>query len=327
MKVLLIRFSSIGDIVLTSPVARCLKLQTGATVHFLTKQAFQSLLASNPHIDQVHSFDKDIQQVIPKLKAEQFDYIIDLHNNLRSLRVKLALGRPSSSFRKLNLEKWLLVNIGVNFLPQKHIVDRYLDAASHLGIANDNAGLDHFIPEKAQVKLDTFGDNLSAGSYTAFAIGATHFTKRLPPAKMLEICQQLQRPMVLLGGNAVLESGNWLAEQLGSHVVNLCGKLSLQESASVINQAAVVLTHDTGMMHIAAAFKKPVVSVWGSTVPEFGMYPYYPSELNLNSTIEVKGLSCRPCSKIGHTSCPKKHFRCMEEIDAESVVEAVEQYY
>ena len=131
MKILLIRFSSIGDIVLTTPVARCVKQQLGAEVHFLTKKAFSGLIATNPNIDKVFSFDKEVTEVLPALKAERYDYVIDLHHNLRSMRVKLALGRPSASFNKLNFEKWLLVNTGINFLPDTHIVHRMQNQSRH----------------------------------------------------------------------------------------------------------------------------------------------------------------------------------------------------
>ncbi len=319
MKVLLIRFSSIGDIVLTTPVARCLKKQLGAEVHFLTKRAFSSLLGPNPHIDKIFSFEKGLNAVLPALKAEKYDCVIDLHNNLRSMWVKLALGRPASSFNKLNLEKWLLVNLGIHLLPDAHIVQRYLAATAHLGIEYDGQGLDHFIPESEKVALQQASKKLLKGQFIAFVIGATHATKRMPLEKMLELCQNLQRPVAVLGGRSEIEAGKYLAENGGGHVVNLCGQLSIHQSASVIEQSAGVITHDTGLMHIAAALRKPMVSVWGSTVPAFGMYPLYPDGMDLNTTAEVKGLHCRPCSKIGHKTCPKGHFRCMQELDIQGI--------
>ncbi len=319
MKILLIRFSSIGDIVLTTPVARCLKQQLGAEVHFLTKQAFSSLISPNPNIDKVFSFEKELNQVLSDLKAEKYDHVIDLHNNLRSMRVKLALGRPASSFNKLNFEKWLLVNLGINFLPDIHIVQRYLAAAKHLGIEYDGQGLDHFIPASEVIDVQQLSTPLLKGKFIAFVVGATHATKRMPVEKMLEVCQNLQQPIAVLGGKAENIAGQYLADNGGGNVVNLCGQLSIHQSASVIEQSAAVLTHDTGLMHIAAALKKPVVSVWGSTVPQFGMYPLYPDGTDLNTTMEVKYLKCRPCSKIGHNACPKGHFRCMLDQNVQEI--------
>lgn len=324
MKILLLRFSSIGDIVLTTPVARCLKRQLGAEVHFLTKAPFTSILTPNPNIDRVFSFKKEITEVIPALREQRYDWIIDLHNNLRSLRLKWALGRPARSFSKLNFEKWLLVNMGIDRLPNVHIVHRYLDTARHLEVKYDGRGLDYFIPPEEEVNVPELSPLLSSGNYFAFVIGATHATKRLPADKIIAICRSLHRPVVLLGGGAEAETGNFIARNTGEHVVNLCGKLSLHQSASVVRQAAAVATHDTGLMHVAAAFGKKIVSIWGNTIPKFGMYPFYPEGENHNITIEQTGLKCRPCSKIGYARCPKNHFLCMNTLDIVQICSALE---
>lgn len=322
MKILLIRFSSIGDIVLTTPVARCLKLQLGAEVHYLTKKSFSNILTPNPHIDRVWSFDKSPKEVLAELKLQQFDAVIDLHHNFRSLQVKLALGRPSSSFNKLNWEKWLLVNTGINQLPKQHIVDRYLQTAHHLGIQNDGAGLDHFIPADQEVAPADIHQGLSGSPFIALVIGATHFTKRMPREKILEICQAVEKPLVILGGKAEAADGAFLQDN-APKVINLCGQLSLHQSASMVRQAEKVITHDTGLMHIAAAFHKEIISIWGNTTPDFGMYPYYPNGANLNTSMEVQGLGCRPCSKIGHQACPKRHFKCMNDQDISRIIALV----
>jgi ADP-heptose:LPS heptosyltransferase len=327
MKILLIRFSSIGDIVLTTPVSRCLKNQLGAEVHYLTKKMFSGLLEPNSTIDKVYSFEKEVSEVLPALRAERYDIVLDLHHNLRSLHVKWALGRPSAAFQKLNMEKWLLVHTGINRMPDKHIVHRYLETAKHLGVVYDGLGLDHCIPKEAMVAVDTLSPMLQKDRYTAFVIGATHATKRMTREKMVQICRQLQHPVAILGGKAEADDGQFLADHSLGMAVNLCGKLTLQQSASVVDQSAVVLTHDTGLMHIAAALHKRVVSVWGSTVPAFGMYPFYPEGMHLNTSIEITGLSCRPCSKIGHPSCPQGHFRCMVDLDAHQISKTINSIY
>jgi ADP-heptose:LPS heptosyltransferase len=319
LKVLVLRFSSIGDIVLTTPVVRCLKQQTSATVHFLCKEAFRSVVEANPHIDRVFTFQKNVSEVIPALKAEKYDLVVDLHRNLRSMQVKWSLGRPSRTFDKLNFEKWLLVNLKINRLPDVHIVDRYMAAVKSLGVRYDGQGLDFFIPEGHDWRNSAQAQRMPAAPYTAFVIGATHATKRLPEEKMVDICRQVKQPLVLLGGKSEAETGARVAMAAGAHVIDLCGQLSLYESASVVRDAAQVLTHDTGLMHIAAAFRKPVISVWGNTVPEFGMYPFYPTGANRNTSFEVNGLSCRPCSKIGFEKCPKGHFSCMNGIANEAL--------
>ena len=333
MKILIIRFSSIGDIVLTTPVVRCLKQQLGADIHFLTKRNFEKILSSNPHIDRVFSIEKKTSEVIDLLKAEGYDAVVDLHGNLRSLQIKWALGVRSYTFDKLNFEKWLMVNLKINRLPNAHIVDRYLKTVEPLGVKNDGKGLDFFIPKedemglisdaKFQIPTGAAPSNfkLQTSNFVAFVIGAAHATKRLPTEKIIDICNQIRLPIYLLGGKEDAERGALICVKSSSYVVNLCGKLNLNQSASVVRQATKVVTHDTGLMHIAAAFGKDIVSVWGNTIPEFGMTPYLPTADS--QIIEVKDLSCRPCSKIGHDKCPKGHFKCMEMMDAFAVAAAV----
>ena len=310
LKILIIRFSSIGDIVLTSPVIRCLKKQVnGIELHYLTKKAFETVLAGNPQLDKIHYLENSLSDCIQELKKEKFDYIIDLHHNLRTSWIKTKLGVSSSSFDKLNWQKWLLVNLKRNTLPPVHIVDRYLETVKFLGVKNDHIGLDYFL-----LKTYTLAEMLppSHQSYIALVIGAQHATKRLPVDKLTELCKGIKGSVVLLGGPEDKERGEEIIKAAGHHVFNACGKFKLDESAFLISKAQKVISHDTGLMHIAAAFNKPILSVWGNTVPEFGMYPY---KADYSRIIQVKDLSCRPCSKIGFKNCPKGHFKCMNLID------------
>lgn len=330
-KILVIRFSSIGDIVLTTPVVRCLKKQLGAEVHFLTKRGFEKILLNNPNIDRVFSIEKKISEIIKSLKLERYDYVIDLHNNLRSWQVKNALGVKSYSFDKLNFEKWLKVNLKINRLPHNHIVDRYLDTVKDLGARNDRQGLDYFIPKEDEIDVVKFlrenftrelppqyFDQKSENKlpYLAFVIGAAHATKRLPVDKIVEICNGLNLPVLLLGGKEDKANGDAIVVKSTHYVFNFCGMLNLNQSASAVKQARKVITHDTGLMHIAAAFDKKIISVWGNTIPEFGMTAY----TNEVENFEVEGLSCRPCSKIGHQKCPKGHFDCMQKQDSKAII-------
>lgn len=310
-KFLVIRFSSIGDIVLTTPVVRCIKKQLpGAEIHYLTKPAYRSILEQNPYIDQIHTLDKPLLQKIRELKALGFDFIIDLHNNLRTRIIKSGMDVPAFSFEKLNTEKSLLVQFKVNMLPGLHIVDRYMQTLAPFGVKNDGEGLDYFLPADIE---NTFNIKqlISSDDFVAFAIGAQHFTKRLPADKIMAVCRNMNKPVVLLGGKEDEANGNEIALQSGQHVINLCGKLTLHQSAFVASKALRVITHDTGLMHIAAAFKKEIISVWGNTIPEFGMTPYYGNHKVWNLEAEVNNLSCRPCSKIGFKACPLVHFNCM----------------
>ncbi|MFN4147481.1 MAG: glycosyltransferase family 9 protein [Runella sp.] len=311
LKVLILRFSSIGDIVLTTPVVRCLKQQRpDVEIHYATKSAYQFLLSDNPYIDRLHLLDQSLWALMKQLKREKFDLIIDLHHNLRTLQIKTYLGVQSYSFNKLNWEKFLYVKWKINALPNVHIVDRYLDTVRSLGIKNDDQGLDYFIPYRDVVEMDWLPPSHQKG-YVAYAIGGQHETKKLPLHRMIELCERINFPVVLLGGKEDSHNGSIIEKTLGKELIyNACGQYNFNQSASLIQQSIVVFSHDTGLMHVAAAFRKKVYSIWGNTVPEFGMYPYHTPYVLL----ENRQLGCRPCSKIGHQKCPYGHFKCMNEL-------------
>jgi ADP-heptose:LPS heptosyltransferase len=317
LKVLVVRFSSIGDIVLTTPVVRGLKQQVpNCEVHFLTKKSFLPVLAHNPYISRIHTIEKDVSEAIDALRKEHFDYVIDLHHNLRSAQVKRAIQSKSYSFNKLNIEKWLLVNLRINRMPSVHIVDRYLDTVKSLGVKNDGRGLDYFISEEE--KVDTLiRCGVGPANYHVIVAGGSYYTKQIPVHKLSEVCSLSDKKIIVLGGKEDAIIGEQLEKDFGQKIFSACGKFSINQSASIIQQADKVITSDTGLMHIASAFKKTVISIWGNTVPEFGMYPYLPGDRS--RIIEVKELSCRPCSKLGYKKCPKGHFKCMNDIEVKGI--------
>jgi ADP-heptose:LPS heptosyltransferase len=311
VKIAVVRFSSIGDVVLTTPIVRCLKQQLpDATLHFITKENFSSILCENPYIDRLITIRSSIQEVMTDLKREKYDWVIDLHKNVRTLSLKQKLKVPSRSFPKMNLEKWMLVKFKINKMPSLHIVDRYFETVKHLGVKKDDQPCDFFLSASSHVSVR---DRFSIGSpFIAIAIGAQYATKRMPVEKLIEIITSLTDPIILLGSSADASMAKHLIDHFPSkNIQSACGDFSLPQSASIVQQAAVLLTNDTGMMHIASCFQVPTVSVWGNTVPAFGMFPYFPANPNLFSIHEVPPLSCRPCSKIGFQTCPKKHFHCM----------------
>jgi heptosyltransferase-2 len=314
-KFLILRFSSIGDIILTTPVVRCLKQQyPDAEVHFVTKKSYKTLLVNNPYIDKIFVLENGLNALVNQLQSERYDYVIDLHNNLRTSIIKLRLGTKSFSFDKLNFSKWILVKFKKDILPNIHIVDRYMQTVAALGVKNDNQGLDYFIAPHEELPLDYLPESCRKG-YAVYAIGGQHETKKLPLPKMVELCQTIHLPLVLIGGKEDVEQGEKLMQQCLKQphlpIINTCGKCNLNQSASLIKYADVIYTHDTGMMHVAAAFKKKIVSIWGNTVPAFGMYPYQTNFV----VVENKALHCRPCSKIGYSKCPAGHFKCMNELN------------
>jgi ADP-heptose:LPS heptosyltransferase len=319
MKILVIRFSSMGDIIYTTPVVRCLKQQLNeAEIHFITKPAFKYIYDNNPYVDKLLLLKPNLSDTIKDIKAEQYDYIIDLHNNLRTAIIKLRTRVKSSTYKKQTIRKWLSLKFNLKLVPPVHLVDRYLKATDFLGIKNDNQPIDYYI--KANHQLSKLLPVSHQQDYVAFVIGATHFTKRMPNDKIISICKGIDKPIVLLGGMDVKDNGDIITNALGDKIYNVCGITSLDESVFLVSRAAKVIGFDTGLTHIAEAFNVPIVSVWGGTVPELlGVQPYNVKEV-LVAGIE---LPCRPCSKFGLPACPLGHFKCMHDIPERDITEFV----
>lgn len=324
MKILIVRFSSIGDIVLCSPIVRALH-NADHECHFLTKSSFRSVVDFSPHIQKLITIDRKLEESLEILRNENYDAIIDLHKNFRSRILALKLGVKRYSFSKLNFKKWVLVNLGWNLLPDVHIVDRYFEGIRKLGIGNDGKGLSFFIDPRLSASniLSQYG--LIDDSYIVWAIGAAHATKRYPFQKVAEVCNRISThtKIVLLGGKQEMRAAEFIRSETSAEVLALCGLTSIQESALLIEHSSFVISNDTGMMHIAAALKKSIISLWGSTIPAFGMYPYYGDENIVNVRSELDNLPCRPCSKIGFDKCPKRHFNCMNQMDETDLIETI----
>ncbi len=317
MKILVIRFSSMGDIIYTTPVVRCIKKQVpDAEVHFLTKPAFKYIYDNNPYVDKLLLLKPSLTDTINEIKAENYDYIVDLHNNLRTAIIKLRTGIKSSTYKKEPVKKWLSLKFKLKLVAPTHLVDRYLKATATLGVINDGHPIDYYV--KAEHKLSELLPASHQNGYITFIIGATHFTKRMPNEKIISICRQLKLPVVLLGGNDVKANGDIISTAVGHMVYNACGVTSLDESVYLVSKAESIIGFDTGLTHIAEAFNKPIVSIWGGTVPELlGVQPYMVKDV-LVAGID---LDCRPCSKFGLEACPLGHFKCMNDMPEENIIE------
>ncbi len=323
MKVLVIRFSSIGDIVLTFPVLRCLKQQIpNSEVHFVTKKAYSELISASGSVDHFHLLDNSLTDLAKKLKNEKFDVVIDLHNNLRSRMLCFQLGvKKTYHFRKLNFLKWILVRFKRNYLPKIHVVDRYFKAVKTIGVLNDGKNNTFHLNRELDVR-DAL--NLEEKSYIAIAVGAQFETKQIPIFKLKEIISEVEIPIVLLGGKMdELKANNLINTLPEKRIINACGKYSLIESASILKKSKLLITGDTGLMHIASCFDIPIYVIWGNTTPSFGMSPYKPEKNNSVYNFEVQNLSCRPCSKIGFQKCPKGHFKCMMKHDSRNIASEI----
>ena len=341
MRLLFIRFSSIGDIVFTTPAIRAAKQQLpGVEIHFLTKPSMKAVTEANPYIDYFHYLEKDLGSTIDALKKLQFDYVIDLHKNFRTFKIKHALGVKAMTYKKLSWQKLLLTKLHLNCMPKRHIVDRCLDTLSPLGIVNDGKGLDYFIPNTIQLANDSIPKSHQNG-YIALVIGASFATKKLPIEKLQALCMLLKYPVVLVGGKEDTLEGEAVAKVDPVKIFNGCGKFSLHESALLVQQSKTVISHDTGFLYIACAFHKKTVAIWGATAPALQVEPYYPtSNIGASSTAShndnisevyfnaiVPNLPCQPCSNYGSKKCPQGHFACMQHQNMNGIASKANAYY
>lgn len=331
-KILVIRFSSIGDIVLATPVFRCLKQQLeGVSVHFLTKRLFKPVTEANPYIDKFFYYEDNLSELVSQLQEEEYSYVVDLHKNFRSRYVRLRLGVKSLVFKKLSWQKFLLTKLHINLMPKRHITDRSLDTISPLGVINDGKGLDYFIPEAEHVDFSKLPETTREG-YIALVIGASYATKKLPLAKLVGLCKLLPYPVILVGGKEDAAIGQLIEAALPQKVFAACGHYNLHGSADIVKHATLVISHDTGLQYIACAFQKPVLAIWGATSPQLAVSPYYGNKvrhdhLPLYQNFLVDGLNCQPCSNYGTSKCPRGHFRCMKEQDINAIVEMAKTYW
>ena len=293
-----------------------MKQQLGAEIHFLTKSRFKGVLEHNPYLDQIIAFE-DLDHSLESLKSNAYDHVVDLHNNLRSSKVCKTLGVQALKLDKINIAKWMLVNIGLDRLPNKHIVDRKFDVIKSLGVEYDGEGLDYFFKTDTGL-LNGFAKKKSR---IGIVLGAAHYTKRIPFDLVKQITKVFDAEFFLLGGPAEQDLGEQLVVE--NKVYNWCGKTSLQGSAQLMDACDLIISSDTGLMHIAAALDKRIITVWGSTVPAFGMYPFIKKGGHISISQQVEGLHCRPCSKIGYNQCPKGHFACMRNHEIKKVVENI----
>ena len=313
LKILVIRFSSIGDIILTTPVVRCLKLQTNAKVHYLTKKKYKSLLYSNDYIDQLFLLDNNFNSLLKQLEYECYDYVIDLHNNLRTKYLKLKLNVKAYSLSKDIIKRFLLINFGANLL-NNHVVERYFKTIKFLNITDDNKGIDFTLNKEEIIDYNFKQD------YLAWCIGGTYNQKKLSVNQIKEVVEKINIPVVFLGGDKEAFYAQEVV-RVSKHqkLVNFCGKLSINQSAYIIKYSKLFLTNDTGLMHIATSFKVPILSFWGCTKPSLGFYTFQPKMLSKN--IVAKN-STRPCSRHGNY-CRYYKEGCVKTIAPQKIVDNI----
>ncbi|MBN1482843.1 lipopolysaccharide heptosyltransferase II [candidate division KSB1 bacterium] len=331
--ILVIRLSSIGDILLASPLLRLLRQRfPDAHIDFVIKSRYVDAIRTNPHLDTVYPLETSaghsaLQEMRRQLRMHHYELVVDIHNNFRSHYLRKI---PDAHVVVVNKYKWrrfLLVCFGWNLYKQiVPVYQRYINTVAHLGVEDDEEGLEFCIDTERQsairTKLDEMGFQFDKKT-VAIAPGASFYTKRWPLDYFIAVAKALQSALdiqcILLGDKQDAELTRGLAEALNESTYDVAGQLSLMESACALNCADVLLTNDTGLMHLATALGKPTVSIFGSTVKELGFFPVG----NNVMVIENVGLSCRPCTHIGRKSCPRKHFKCMKEIEPQRVFDAL----
>jgi len=313
LKILVIRFSSIGDIILTTPIIRCLKQQLNSEIDFLTKNKYERLLVRNPNIRDIFALTDSSEYIMQILRSKEYDFVVDLQNNLKSFKLRLALGAKSFVFSKENLKRYILIYFGIDLL-NNHIVDRYFKTVNKLNVYNDNKGLDYFLPDSFDINFNIDQD------YICWCIGGAHERKKLSVIQISDVISQLEIPVILIGAsNEKALSTEIIASIKSDNVYDFCGETSIEESAYLVKNSSLVLTNDTGMMHIASAFDNPIISFWGCTKPSLGFGAYMPK--NISESV-ITHLSDKPCSKHGKY-CKFESKGCIKEIASEDIYKAI----
>lgn len=319
-KILIVRLSSLGDVLLTTPLLRSLKKShPQSQIDFLVREEYKDVLVNNPNITNLIILKRNepLSKIKKLLIQNQYEFVIDLQNNLRSRNLVSELNCPKVRFKKLTWKKLLLVKMKINKLKDASPIPiRYASAIKNFKL--DEEGLDLFTNKKPTEKL--IGKTNTIG----FCPGSKHFTKMWPKEYFIELGNKLHESgyqIILLGGR----DDKKICQEISSGTKN---SLDLSNDNDILQTAAdmkfckAIVCNDSGLMHTACAVKIPVAAIFGSTVKEFGFFPYGCKNL----VLENKSLSCRPCSHIGRSSCPKHHFKCMKEITPQFVFSNLMQF-
>jgi lipopolysaccharide heptosyltransferase II len=335
-KILVIRLSSIGDIILTTPLLRSLRsAYPEALITYLTKGQYAELLSGSPFINELILFDKKegfkgLKKLKQQLKDQHFDIYLDIHKNWRSRYLRIGLGvKTASTYPKYIFRRTMLIWFKLNFYRHiKPVYLRYFESVRKLGVHDDGKGTDIYVPvmkiEKVREILSSLGFQFNK-PLVVICPGATYYNKRWKPDGFIETARYLIREksafIIIHGGKEDMTLSKELTLKIGSGAASLAGMLSLSESAALLRLSTLVIANDSGLLHLAQSQKKPVVGIYGPTTRELGFFP-----IDQNSTAIETSLPCRPCTAKGLNYCPKRHFRCMNDITAQQVIQAALAY-
>lgn len=323
LRVLCVRFSSIGDVLLTTPLVRALhRRHPDAELYFVTKRAMAPLVIENPHLTQVVALEpgERMTDLARRIRAIGPTHGLDLHGSLRSAALRLLVPCFWSGYSKRKLARTALIAAKINIYG-KHVPvpERYFEAARGLDVQPDGGPPEFFLAPAARERVARWlaERGLDQKPFAALAPGAAHATKRWPLRHWRDLTERLSQlgyGLVALGGAADRE----LAAELGSTVANAAGEFTLQETGACLARAAVLVSGDSGVMHLATGVGTRVVALFGPTVEPFGFFPY-----RSRSIVLERDLSCRPCSAMGTERCPLGHHRCLEDVLPDEVAAAV----
>ncbi len=330
--ILVIRISSLGDVLLTTPLVRQLRRAfSEARIDMVVDTAFAEVYAHNPHISTLWRYDRQLslkQRWRWRQRLPAYDCIIDLQRNFHAAVLRWRKGKRVRKVHKDRLRKLIAVYTPWN--PYTHIVpipQRYRQALGTCLPPDDGEGLELWLPEERNHQYYPPAVHRQVPEpLVAVAPGAKHFTKRWSPTAFATLVQQMYEVMgmrtVLIGGEEDRRRCEAIALQVpDAALAGIECHRSLYATARIVDHVRMVISNDSAAVHIAAARRKPVVVLYGSTIPAFGFLPYrVPFRV-----CEVKGLSCRPCTHYGRPACPKKHFACMRQLSVTDVLTAVQQ--
>jgi lipopolysaccharide heptosyltransferase II len=326
--VLAVRFSSIGDVLLTTPLLRAIRRRhPGARITVLTKQAYAPLLSHNPHLDQVLgvSPERTLTKLARELRAARFTHLLDLHKSLQSRAVRALVPGRWATYPKHRVARAVLIHTKRNlYRDARPVPERYFAAARGLDVIPDGEPPDLFLADGTEPEIAEWlmrAGMMPEQQLVALAPGTAHATKRWPLEHWRSLVNQLLKKdlgIVVVGGPEDAALGASLTEVAGGRTLNAAGRFGLQHTGALLQRASAVVSGDTGVMHMATAVRTPAVALFGPTVRHFGFFPY----TGRAEVIEL-GLSCRPCSSKGGPECPLGHHRCMRDITPSQVYQAV----
>jgi heptosyltransferase-2 len=330
-RILILRLSSIGDILLSTPFIRQTRIRfPEATIDFVVKKQFLELIKFNPHLNKIYEYDpqqkfKGLLSLGLELRDKKYHYVFDLHNNPRT-KILSALSRHENRYKisKDKLKRFLLVKLKLNLYSEiTTIPDRYLRTGKILGITDDHKSLEIYWKNETEFYINSLlKENGITSRFITLAPGAGYFTKKWPLEKYSDLITKILKDTnfyILILGSSIEQP--YLSNLIkDDRILNLAGKISLSEAAAILSRSTVLVSNDSGLMHMSTAVKTPVIALFGSTVKELGFFPYLADAVAL----ENKGLKCRPCSHLGRNKCPKKHFKCMNDITVDNVFDQIQ---